>query len=103
MVASAELNSFISKFYQLWDARYSAHLDIGTHAGQAWVGLRGKLESTYYRQEMFHPPPPPNARKKCGPSRLRRRNRRAAARAAMNNKVSDMPNIPTEKIFPLKK
>ena len=35
-----ELDSFVSKFQQLWSAGYSAHLDLDSHAGEAWVGLR---------------------------------------------------------------
>ena len=79
MAASTELDNFIQKFRQLWSAGHSAHLDIGTHAGQAWVGLRVELGAS----ETFIPHPPPKSRK-SGPSRIRRRNRRAAARAAMD-------------------
>ena len=38
-----ELQSFIFKFHQLWEAGVTAHLDLDTHAGQAWVGLRAQL------------------------------------------------------------
>ena len=43
MATSAELNSFIKKFHQLWNAGYTAHLDIGSNTGKAWVGLRVQL------------------------------------------------------------
>ena len=39
----SELNSFIFKFHQLRKTGATAHLDIDTHAGQAWVGLRVML------------------------------------------------------------
>ena len=38
-----EIDSFIQKFHQLWSAGVSAHLDLDTHAGEAWVGLRVQL------------------------------------------------------------
>ena len=38
-----EVYSFISKFHQLWKAGVTAHLNLDTHAGQAWVGLRVQL------------------------------------------------------------
>ena len=38
-----ELQSFLFKFHQLWEAGVTAHLDLDTHAGQAWVGLRAQL------------------------------------------------------------
>ena len=36
----SELETFVKKFHQLWSAGHSAHLDIDSHAGRAWVGLR---------------------------------------------------------------
>ena len=36
----SELETFLIKFNQLWKAGQSAKLDLETHAGQAWVGLR---------------------------------------------------------------
>ena len=39
----SELNSFLSKFRQLRRAGYDAHLDVKSHAGQAWVGLHVRL------------------------------------------------------------
>ena len=38
-----ELDSFVKKFYQLWSAGYSAHLDLESHSGKAWVGMRVQL------------------------------------------------------------
>ena len=59
------------KFKSLWYSGIDAHLDVDTHAGQAWVGLRVGLG---------HPPHPHVQRKKESPSRHRRRARRAEAR-----------------------
>ena len=42
-MAGKELESFLGKFNQLWRAGASAKLDLETHAGQAWVGLRVHL------------------------------------------------------------
>ena len=71
---SSELDSFVLKFKSLWYSGIDAHLDVETHAGQAWVGLRVGLG---------HPPglPQPHLlRKKDSPSKQRRRARRAEAR-----------------------
>ena len=71
-----EVESFVLKFKQLWKAGHSAHLDLDTHAGDAWVGLRVRLgQEPGLLHQIQHP------RKTWdGPSRQRRRARRAAAR-----------------------
>ena len=38
-----ELDNFVRKFHQLWNDGLTAHLDLDTHAGTAWVGLRVQL------------------------------------------------------------
>ena len=38
-MSNTELDTFVQKFYHLWNAGHTAHLDIYTHAGKAWVGL----------------------------------------------------------------
>ena len=38
-----EIDNFVKKFYQLWNAGHTAHLDVDTHAGKAWVGLQVQL------------------------------------------------------------
>ena len=97
-MASQEIHSFVEKFHQLWNAGFSAHLDVDTHAGEAWVGLRvnlghargghqpeqGHLASFYPKQESS--------------SRQRRRARRAAARSVQENesKVSTVEAVPVE-------
>jgi hypothetical protein len=71
-----ELDSFVQKFHQLRKAGLTAHLDLETHAGHAWVGLRVQLG---------HVPGPaqhssPHQRR--GPAYQRRQLRRQAAQAA---------------------
>ena len=76
-----ELDTFIQKFYQLWNAGQTAHLDVDTHAGKAWVGLRVQLGQV--PGPLHHHPHPPfiqPQKKSVSPSRQRRRARRAAAR-----------------------
>ena len=78
-MAVNEIESFIKKFYQLWSAGVSAHLDLDTHAGEAWVGLRVKLGHAPpgHHHHLLHPQP---FQKHVSPSRQRRRARREAAR-----------------------
>jgi hypothetical protein len=77
MASETELDTFIKKFKDLWKSGIGAHLDIDTHAGEAWVGLRVRLG---------HAPGPPHyqvqvqERARNGPSRQRRRERRAQER-----------------------
>ena len=76
-----ELDSFVQKFHQLWRAGLNAHLDLDTHAGNAWVGLRvqlGRVPGPPHHQF----PPTFYKKKQDSPSRQRRRDRRAAARNA---------------------
>ena len=70
-------HSFLQKFYQLKKAGLSAHLDLDTHAGEAWVGLRVRLG---HEGGPLHQPHIPT--KRDSPSRQRRRARRAASRHA---------------------
>ena len=71
----SEVESFVRKFQQLWKDGFTAHLDLDTHAGKAWVGLRVQLENSFS--------------KPVGNARQRRRDRRAAARAAENADKND--------------
>ena len=77
----SELNSFLWKFHQLRKSGVTAHLDVDTHAGQAWVGLRVMLGP------IQHPPAP----KHRSPSYFRRQEKRKAAAAAAreSNEVND--------------
>ena len=73
-----ELDSFLKKFYQLWSAGQSAHLDVETHAGSAWVGLSVQLGHVPFLPPQHFQP----KKKSVSPSRLRRRARRSAERKA---------------------
>ena len=90
-----EIDNFVKKFYQLWNAGHTAHLDVDTQAGQAWVGLHVQLG--HAPGPLHHQPHPPFfqvQKKVASPSRQRRRARRAAARmktaeeAQNNNETS---------------
>ena len=74
-----ELDTFVSKFYQLWKSGLTAHLDLDTRAGNAWAGLRVQLGQAPGPQHV-QPVHQPFHRKAESPSRQRRRARRAAAR-----------------------
>ena len=76
-----ELDSFIGKFQQLWNNGVTAHLDLDTHAGSAWVGLRvhlGNVPPGPHHTAPYGPAYPPP--RHVTPSRHRRRARREAAR-----------------------
>ena len=84
-----ELDTFVTKFYHLWSAGLNAHLDVKTHAGNAWVSLHldlgpapGPLFVPHHLQSVPR-----------GGARLRRRQRRAAARKeaaeAVKNKAEE--------------
>ena len=82
-----KLNTFINIFHHLWNSGDTAHLDLNTHAGQAWVGIRTPLgypgQNQQYQQQTpkYHQysKPSPNQR---SPSYFRRKQRRQAAKAA---------------------
>ena len=81
-----ELQSFISKFHQLWEAGVTAHLDIDTHAGQAWVGLRAQLGPVPGPQYHYQPYQNVHATThRRSPSYFRRQERRKAAKTAVAN------------------
>ena len=52
-----KLNSFINMFHQLWKAGDTAHLNLNTHAGQAWVGIRTPLGHPGQPQQYPHQTP----------------------------------------------
>ena len=83
---AAELNSFLYKFHQLSFSGLEAHLDLHSHAGNAWVGLRlnlGKVPSPWFESNKNY----------NSPSRQKRRAKRAAEREAKRNESE-----PTEKV-----
>ena len=67
-----ELDTFITKFHQLWRAGQTAHLDLDTHAGEAWVGLRVQLGPAPGPEHKHSSSPP----RQCGPAYHRRQKRR---------------------------
>ena len=83
-----ELDTFLHKFHQLWSAGQSAHLDLETLAGNAWVSLRVQLQHPGHLHHQFRPPFPQYQKKQDSPSRQRRRARRTAARQADAARVS---------------
>ena len=79
-MTDSELGTFIDKFSRLWKAGLDAHLDIESHAGHAWVGLRVRLG--YEPGPPQHQPQSSCVKKpRDAPSRKRCRDRRAAERA----------------------
>ena len=82
-----KLNTFINIFHQLWKSGDTAHLNLNTHAGQAWVGIRtplghpGQSQQYQHQTPKYHQysKPSPNQR---SPSYFRRKQRRQAAKAA---------------------
>ena len=88
-----KLHYFLNISHQLWKAGETSHLELHTHAGQAWLGLRTPLG--YYNQPHqytpYQPHPPqtskdhqqsPYSHTKRSPSYYRRQQRRKAAMAA---------------------
>ena len=74
----SELDSFICKFLQLREAGMIAHLDVDTHAGQAWVGLRVMLGSVQNQQQSQQR----SSSRNRSPSYFRRQERRRAEKQA---------------------
>ena len=90
-----ELDSFIHKFHQLWKDGFKAHLDLDTHAGIAWIGLRVQLGHQVPGTTPHHPV---HIHKRDS-SRQRRRARRLAAREQVNNEVAEEAiSIPEEEV-----
>ena len=77
-----ELDTFVKKFQQLWNDGLTAHLDLDTHAGNAWVGLRVQLGQVLGPTHQHQPFPSQVYTKVESPSCQRRRARRAATQAA---------------------
>ena len=93
-MAATEIDSFIQKFTNLWKSGLDAHLDIDTHAGQAWVGLRVGLGGG---PNLLHEVQQHQAEKatkaNSSPSRLRRRARRESARKVKASEAIQEPNV----------
>ena len=79
-----ELDSFITKFKQIWKSGCSAHLDVDTCAGEAWVGLRvrlGQVHGPHSQDQQGQHQHFSRTNRNC-PSRQRRQERLAAERKA---------------------
>jgi hypothetical protein len=82
---AGQLNSFVHKFYTLWNTGNDACLNLECHAGIAKIHLQLNLQLQPHlqpQQRQQPPPPPQQPRRHLGPSQLRRRARRELARAA---------------------
>ena len=94
-----EVETFVKKFYQLWNDGVSAHLDLDTRGGEAWVGLRvhlgGQVPGPFHRPvHPFHFKKKPQE----SPSRQRRRARRAAARQAQLERATDADAVEASEV-----
>ena len=97
---STELDTFVRKFHQLWNDGLTAHLDLDTHAGNAWVGLRLQLGQVHGPPHQQVQPVPQQVHGKFESlSRQRRRARHAAARAEIptNNEAVEAVEEENEK------
>ena len=73
MAGLQQLNSFITKFVDLWQSGFDASLEVKAHAGEARISLQVGLGQAPPSSQNKPPKQP-------GPSRLRRREKRAEAR-----------------------
>ena len=95
-----ELDSFVQKFHQLWNAGLNAHLNLDAHAGNAWVSLH--LQLGHAPGPLHHHQPVPTF--VPGGARIRRREKRAAARKnaeelnAKETKKAETVEIETDEI-----
>ena len=93
---AAEIDSFIGKFYQLWRSGHTAHLDIDTCAGKAWMGLHLQME------HIPGPPHQPYQQRAYSASYQHRCERRehceAARAAACNAEKASEPSTNCEKL-----
>ena len=93
-----ELDTFVKKFHQLWNAGLTAHLDLDTHAGNAWVGLRVQLGQVPGPPHQHAQPFPQQVQRKGeSPSRQRRRARRAAAKGENKSNTEAVKAAEVEK------
>ena len=94
-----EVETFVKKFHQLWNDGVTAHLDLDTRGGEAWVGLRvhlgGQVPGPLHRP--VHPFQQEVPRKES-PSRQRRRARQAAARQAHVERTSDAEAVEASEV-----
>ena len=95
VTAHSELNNFVAKFCQLWQAGITANLHVETHAGMAWCQVREQLgralAPAHHRPQAQRQPGP----RRRGPAHKRRR---AAARtsAAAAEQAAASENVAEE-------
>ena len=82
-MSESELSSFVSKFLQLKKAGATAHLDVDTRAGEAWVRLSVQLDQGSVKKP-----------RKRSPCYYRRQERRKAAAAEAAAGSHDVPRAP---------
>ena len=90
-MSNIELKSFLTKFHQLKNAGFTAHLDLHAHNGHCWVGLRAQLGQA--GQQPPHQRHQQKPRLRQSPAYARRQERRQAARqqAAAAVPASEVP------------
>ena len=82
-----EINSFVQNFKNLWKAGFTAHLDLDTQDGKAWVGLRlhlGAAQVPVHQHDRKY-----QQKSKNSPAKERRRNRREALRKSTSQVNQD--------------
>ena len=92
MAEEIELNSFITKFKQLWRSGFSAHLDVDSCDGKAWVGIRLNLGGAPDRVHVRHHGEDVQI-SRVSPSKERRRERRAAMREVVKETAPAVEEI----------
>ena len=90
----SELDSFIVKLKNLWKSGYDAHLNVETHAGEAWVNLHARLGLAPFPW----PLQPQNQRNQNSPSRQRCRARRASARHGKAEETEEVAQKEAEEL-----
>ena len=89
-----ELKSFMTKFHQLKNAGFTAHLDLHAHHGQCWVGLRAQLGQAGQQPPHHHQQQRPGLRR--SPAYARRQERRQAARQSQAAAAVPDSEVPAE-------
>ena len=86
-MSELELSTFVKKFLQLKKAGATAHLDVDTRAGEAWVSLSVQLQK-------------PTRKQRRSPSYYRRQEKRraAAAEATAGTSSEKCDNVPAAEV-----
>ena len=89
--SSTKLHPFINIFNKLWKAGETAHINLNTHAGKAWINIRTPLGNytnspkypTYPPRTNTNHKPQPHPNTTRSPSYSRRQQSRKLARATI--------------------